>query len=149
MSFIRRLLFGGVKTSEDPTGTTGNGIIAESESKETDEPVVEGKFTPRTLSNYNGHDTDKIFIAVRGKIYDCTQGRQFYGPSGPYSNFAGHDASRGLALNSFEFDVIRSWDQPIDDLQDLTKEQLNSLDEWEEHFARKYPCIGILVPESE
>ncbi|CDK24744.1 unnamed protein product [Kuraishia capsulata CBS 1993] len=65
-------------------------------------PVVQGEFTPRTLYKHNGFDTETIYIAVKGKVFDVSRARQFYGPSGPYSNFAGHDASRGLALNSFE-----------------------------------------------
>lgn len=104
MSFIKNLLFGGVKTSEDPTGLTGNGASNTNDSNKGSEPVVAGNFFPRTLSKFNGHDDEKIFIAIRGKVYDCTRGRQFYGPSGPYTNFAGHDASRGLALNSFDLD---------------------------------------------
>ncbi|CAI4052997.1 hypothetical protein SKDZ_16G1050 [Saccharomyces kudriavzevii ZP591] len=147
MSFIKNLLFGGVKTSEDPTGLTGSGGSNTNDSNKSNEPVVAGNFFPRTLSKFNGHDDEKIFIAIRGKVYDCTRGRQFYGPSGPYTNFAGHDASRGLALNSFDLEVVRDWDQPLDPLNDLTREQMDALDEWQEHFENKYPCIGTLIPE--
>lgn len=147
MSFIKNLLFGGYKTSEDPTGLSSDANSNNNSLGNTAEPVVEGKFYPRTLYKFNGHDDDKIFIAVKGKVFDCSQGRQFYGPSGPYSNFAGHDASRGLALNSFEMETVKDWDQPIDDLRDLTAEQLEVLDGWEEHFSKKYPCIGTLLAE--
>lgn len=145
MSFVKNFLFGGVKTSEDPTGLTGE--VADNQRAKTEEPIVEGKFFPRTLYKYNGHDDEKIFIAIKGKVFDCSQGRQFYGPSGPYSNFAGHDASRGLATNSFELDTLRHWDQPMDDLSDLTGQDMESLNGWLEHFQNKYPCIGELVPE--
>jgi len=94
MSFIKDFFFPPAKTA-DPTADTSN-------SNSKVEPIVEGEFTPRKLSVFNGHDDEKIFMAVKGNVYDVTSGRQFYGPSGPYSNFAGHDASRGLALNSFE-----------------------------------------------
>ncbi|KAH3664317.1 hypothetical protein WICMUC_005845 [Wickerhamomyces mucosus] len=141
MSFIKDLLFP-VKTS-DPTTDSSTSISTST----TKEPIVEGLFTPRTLSKFNGHDDEKIFIAVKGQVFDVSTGRQFYGPSGPYSNFAGHDASRGLALNSFDFDTIRSWDQPIDDLNDLTDEDKDALNNWEEHFKKKYPIVGQLVAE--
>ncbi|EDO16535.1 hypothetical protein Kpol_1064p16 [Vanderwaltozyma polyspora DSM 70294] len=147
MSFLTNLLFGGVKSSADPTGLStesGSGIM---ESNNVEEPIVAGQFYPRTLYKFNGHDDEKIFIAVKGKVYDCSSGRQFYGPSGPYSNFAGHDASRGLALNSFEMDCVKDWDMPIDDLSGLTAEEISALNDWEEHFQGKYPCIGTLVPE--
>ncbi|KAG7847937.1 hypothetical protein KL941_002116 [Ogataea angusta] len=67
-----------------------------------DVAVEEQEFTPRTLYKYNGFDLEQIYIAVKGNVYDVSKARQFYGPSGPYSNFAGHDASRGLAKNSFD-----------------------------------------------
>ncbi|KAG7760414.1 hypothetical protein KL947_001258 [Ogataea haglerorum] len=67
-----------------------------------DVAVEEQEFTPRTLYKYNGFDLEQIYIAVKGNVYDVSKSRQFYGPSGPYSNFAGHDASRGLAKNSFD-----------------------------------------------
>ncbi|CCE62781.1 hypothetical protein TPHA_0D01400 [Tetrapisispora phaffii CBS 4417] len=148
MSFLTNLLFGGVKTSQDPTGLSGTTDPNILNSNSQSEPIVEGIFYPRTLSKYNGHDDEKIFIAIKGVVYDCTQGRQFYGPSGPYSNFAGHDASRGLALNSFDTDVVRDWDQAIDDLENLSEAEKNALDEWEQHFINKYPKIGTLVPEA-
>lgn len=136
MSFIKNFFFP-VQTA-DPTVDT---------PQATQDPIVEGKFTPRSLSRYNGHDDERIFIAVKGTVFDCTQGRQFYGPSGPYSNFAGHDASRGLALNSFELDNVKDWDQPLDNLADLAPEDKQALDGWEEHFKKKYPVVGELVAE--
>ncbi|AMD21158.1 HEL122Cp [Eremothecium sinecaudum] len=148
MSFVKNILLGGVKTSEDPTGVTNeNTENRESNSTSHKEPIVQTTFYPRTLYKFNGHDDEKIYIAIKGKVYDCSASRQFYGPSGPYSNFAGHDASRGLATNSFDIEMISSWDRPIDDLSDLSAQELEALDSWESHFERKYPCIGVLVPE--
>jgi membrane-associated progesterone receptor component len=136
MSFIKDFFFP-VKTS-DPT---------DDDTPSSNDPIIQGKFTPRTLSRYNGHDDPRIFIAVKGTVFDVSSGRQFYGPSGPYSNFAGHDASRGLALNSFDFDVIKSFGEGIDDLEGLNKEEQEALDGWEEHFKKKYPIVGDLVPD--
>ncbi|ODV96367.1 hypothetical protein PACTADRAFT_75506 [Pachysolen tannophilus NRRL Y-2460] len=123
--------------------------LGSNSSKDDEEPVLEGKFTPKTLYKFNGFDTEKIYIGVKGKVYDVSKGRNFYGPSGPYSNFAGHDASRGLALNSFDLECVRSFDEPLDPLDDLTREQQASLDGWEEMFKEKYPCIGTLVNEDD
>ncbi|CCD27311.1 Dap1p NDAI_0K01200 [Naumovozyma dairenensis CBS 421] len=157
MSFVKNMFFGGVSTSEDPTGLSNNNNDNSSPNgndsnqgggmNSNEEPIVAGKFFPRTLYKFNGHDDEKIFISILGKVYDCTQGRQFYGPSGPYANFAGHDASRGLAMNSFEMGCVRDWDQPMDDLSDLTQDQRDQLNDWYEFFQNKYPCIGVLVPE--
>lgn len=112
--------------------------------KEEEVHVVDGKFTPKSLVKYNGADHPKIFIAVRGKVYDVTQGKAFYGPGGPYANFGGRDALRGLAKNSFELDNLTAIDQPIDTLADLTSGEKESLDSWEEHFENKYPVVGTL-----
>lgn len=109
-----------------------------------DPTVVEGHFTPKTLLKYNGTDNPRIFMAVRGKVYDVSQGASFYGPGGPYENFAGRDASRGLAKNSFDIAMLTDIDKPLDTLTDLTKEELESLDNWEEHFEMKYKVVGTL-----
>ncbi|RCK59569.1 Damage response protein 1 [Candida viswanathii] len=106
--------------------------------------VVEGKFTPQSLAKYNGTDSPKIFIAVKNRVFDVSQGAAFYGPGGPYENFAGRDASRGLAKNSFDPEMLTSIDAPIDDLKDLTKVEIESLDGWEEHFENRYKIVGTL-----
>ncbi|KAK9703023.1 Dihydrodipicolinate synthase [Basidiobolus ranarum] len=79
------------------------------------ETTVFKSYTPRELSVFDGIASPKIFLGVKGKIYDVTAGKKFYGPGkcivnstalclyihvfvdGPYGNFAGRDASRGLA----------------------------------------------------
>ncbi|KAI3405992.1 DAP1 [Candida oxycetoniae] len=109
-----------------------------------DKSIVQGKFTPKTLAKYNGKDDPKIFIAVKNRVFDVTQGAAFYGPGGPYENFAGRDASRGLALNSFDPAVLTPIDQPIDDLKNLTKLELESLESWDEHFENRYKIVGTL-----
>ncbi|AOA64464.1 Cytochrome P450 protein Erg11p regulator protein [Komagataella phaffii CBS 7435] len=140
--FIKNILFAPLST-HDPLSNVQQTANAAKE----DEPIVEGRFTPKSLYKFNGFDTENIYIAVKRNVYDVSKARQFYGPSGPYSNFAGHDASRGLAKNSFEMDVIRSYGEPIDDLADLTPEELESLNGWESTFKSKYPVVGVLVDE--
>lgn len=104
-------------------------------------PTVFSCFSRQQLSSHNGLDLETIYIAVRGRVYDVSRSRQFYGPSGPYAVFAGNDASRGLALNNFD---VASWDQPRLPLDDLDAAALESLDGWEKMFKGKYPCVGKL-----
>lgn len=118
--------------------------ISNPDKSEASEPILEGKFTPQSLVKYNGSDDPKIFIAVRNRVFDVTMGAAFYGPGGPYENFAGRDASRGLARNSFEMECLTPIDQPIDNLKDLTSDEVESLDSWEEHFENKYRIVGTL-----
>lgn len=110
-------------------------------------PRVFATFTPRTLRPYNGSDNKLVYLAVEGKVFDVTAGSNFYGPGGPYENFAGRDASRGLAKNSFDEEMLTPINQPIDKLEDLTDDERRSLSDWKGHFEGKYLLVGKLVEE--
>ena len=103
-------------------------------------------FTPPELEPFNGTNNMPVYLAVRGKIFDVTSGRNFYGPGGPYANFAGRDASRGLAHGSFDEDMLTAdLNGPLDTLEDLDVEQKEALQGWEERFNEKYLVVGELV----
>ena len=117
-----------------------------------DEPIVFAYYTPLELSEFDGRKNQKILMGIRGRVYDVSAGRRFYGPEGPYGNFAGRDASRGLSKGSFDegkvhlirllgnsayygyLDMITPLDQPMDPLHDMTPEEQQALEDWEEHF---------------
>ncbi|KAI9706585.1 MAG: hypothetical protein M1836_003592 [Candelina mexicana] len=104
-------------------------------------------FTPPTLLPFNGKDNSPVYLAVRGQVFDVTPGKNFYGPSGPYANFAGRDASRGLACGSFDEDMLtKNLEGPLDTLNDLDEEALDTLNGWEERFKEKYLIVGELKP---
>ena len=87
-----------------------------------------------------------MYLAVRGKVFDVTPGRNFYGPGGPYENFAGRDASRGLACGSFDEDMLtKDLQGPLDTLEGLSDEGLEALKDWELRFLEKYLVVGKLV----
>lgn len=110
-------------------------------------PTVFRTFTPPSLFPYNGLNGMPVYLAVRGRVFDVTSGRNFYGPGGPYANFAGRDASRGLACGSFDEDMLtKDLDGPLDTLEDLDAEQLEAMRGWEERFEEKYLVVGKLVP---
>ncbi|RPA71165.1 cytochrome b5 [Ascobolus immersus RN42] len=117
-------------------------------------PVVHKKFTPTTLKPHNGVDLPTVYLAVQGKVYDCTPGKSFYGPGGPYANFAGRDASRGLAFGRFDEEMLEGGPQGfdkrgLDTLEDLGEEEKRGLQEWRGHFEGKYLVVGELVGEGE
>jgi membrane-associated progesterone receptor component len=77
------------------------------------------KYSPNTLEPFSGKDGGRILLAIDRKVFDVTAGRSFYGPGsylfhysrilfsdfpvdGMYGNFAGRDASRGMAKQSFD-----------------------------------------------
>ncbi|KAH8930053.1 cytochrome b5 [Atractiella rhizophila] len=112
------------------------------------EAVVWQKLTPRELRSYDGRDGGRVLLAIRGRIFDVSAGRGFYGPGGPYGNFAGRDASRGLAKQSFDDSMLTPVDAPIDELNDLTAAEWSNLRDWEGHFGNKYFVCGELVSNS-
>ncbi|OBA24445.1 cytochrome b5 [Metschnikowia bicuspidata var. bicuspidata NRRL YB-4993] len=114
------------------------------ETAQPQEPPVQTKFVPSTLSKYDGKNDTKVFIAIKGVVFDVTAGKGFYGPGGPYENFAGRDASRGLALNSFDPSVLTALNEPLDTLADLSLEEKESLENWKLHFEKKYIIVGSL-----
>jgi len=109
-------------------------------------PIVFRTFTPPALRPYNGtHDTP-VYLSVRGRVFDVSPGRNFYGPGGPYENFAGRDASRGLACGSFDEGMLTGdLEGPLDDLRGLGEGELEALGEWEGRFEEKYLVVGRLV----
>ncbi|KAI6779302.1 Damage response protein-like protein [Emericellopsis cladophorae] len=113
-------------------------------------PVVFKTYTPRTLLPFSGNDGGPVYFAVRGKVFDVSRGRNFYGPGGPYSNFAGRDASRGLACGSFDEEMLtKDLDGPLDTLSDLGRDEMEALQGWEERFNEKYDVVGRLVSVGE
>lgn len=99
-------------------------------------------FTPRTLLPNNGTNDKPVYLAVKGKVYDVTPGRNFYGPGGPYENFAGRDATRGLACQSFDEEMLtKDLDGPLDKCDDLTADQLENLSGWVERFDEKVSLL--------
>jgi len=111
-------------------------------------PVVRRKrltqkrdFKLEELRAFDGSDpTSSILMAVKGKVYDVTNGAGFYGPGGAYHAFAGRDASRALAKGSTE-----SEEADNTNLGDLTQEEKDTLNEWESHYQMKYEVVGNLV----
>ena len=65
-------------------------------------------------------------------------------PGGPYSGFAGRDASRGLA--TFSVDPVSD---DYDDLSDLKPSEMEQVQEWELQFSEKYDLVGKLLKPGE
>ena len=113
-------------------------------------PIVFRTLTPPELKPYNGENDMPVYLAVRGKVFDVTTGRNFYGPGGPYENFAGRDATRGLACGSFDDDMLtKDLQGPLDYLEGLGKDELQALQDWEDRFTEKYLVVGKLVSLAE
>ncbi|KAG0479103.1 hypothetical protein HPP92_013822 [Vanilla planifolia] len=104
------------------------------------EPVQIGEVTLEELKAYDGSNPKKpLLVAIKGNIYDVSRSRMFYGPGGPYSLFAGRDASRALALMSFDHNDLTG------NLEGLSDSELDVLQDWEEKFMEKYVKVGQLA----
>lgn len=112
--------------------------------------IVFRTFTPPELKPFNGENNAPVYLAVRGKVFDVTSGRNFYGPGGPYENFAGRDATRGLACGSFDEDMLtKDLRGPLDDLKGLGSTEMQALQDWEDRFTEKYLVVGKLISVGE
>lgn len=90
----------------------------------------------------DGYATAPIYLGAGDKVYDVSFGGVgFYGTGGPYNRFAGKNASRALALMSF--DPADCANTSVDDLSDKQKKVLA---DWIKTFEEKkgYPCVGGL-----
>eukprot|EP00455_Lapot_gusevi_P009817 TRINITY_DN1440_c0_g1_i1.p1 TRINITY_DN1440_c0_g1~~TRINITY_DN1440_c0_g1_i1.p1 ORF type:complete len:128 (+),score=28.10 TRINITY_DN1440_c0_g1_i1:82-465(+) len=95
------------------------------------------------LRHFNGvqsaeNPESKIYVCVRGKVYDVTRAAHFYGPGESYHIFAGHDASRALAKTALSPEEL---DQPIEDLDETQK---NTLNDWIKKYDAKYPVVATV-----
>ncbi|CAL4084292.1 unnamed protein product [Meganyctiphanes norvegica] len=112
-----------------------------SDSVPEEPPVPKLKKQDMTLEKLRQYDGTgeygRVCVAVNSNIFDVTRGTKFYGPGGPYSAFAGHDATRALATFS-----VNDVKDEYDDLSDLSSTQMDSVREWEMQFTEKYEYIG-------
>lgn len=109
-------------------------------------PLEKHDMSLSELKQYDGRGADgRVCIAIMGKVFDCTRGRKFYGPNGPYCTFAGRDATRALA--TFDVNAVtEEWD----DHKDLTPGQISSVEEWQMQLSERYDFVGELIrPEDQ
>ena len=100
------------------------------------EKMPKRDFTLVDLKEFDGVKSNgRILIGILGRVFDVSAAHQFYGPGGPYSVFAGRDASRALATFSVEPDQFK---ETYDDLSDLKPSQMDQVKEWEMQFLGSF-----------
>eukprot|EP01083_Nonionella_stella_P279044 949132_1 len=98
-------------------------------------------FTLKEINECNGVNTNKILICIDGLVFDCSSGKNKYGPKGGYHIFAGHDITYALAMNSLKQDNVDKFG-----VCQFNQEQLTRLNGWKTFFLDKYELIGRLQP---
>jgi membrane-associated progesterone receptor component len=109
----------------------------------------DGTKESRTLRGELVEDEDPkpVYLSINTIVFDVSDGKNFYGPGGPYENFAGHEC--GVALAKMSFDATH-----VDDLEGIATlkfTEKNDLEGWIEKFTyyRNYPIVGKYVPASK
>ena len=95
-----------------------------------------------TEDELKGYGTYPIYLGAYDKVFDVSFGGvPMYGKDGPYNRFAGKDASRALALMSFDPN-----DAANPDISDLEEKQVKVLHDWVKKFEENkgYPIVGRL-----
>ncbi|EEH56354.1 uncharacterized protein MICPUCDRAFT_18054 [Micromonas pusilla CCMP1545] len=99
-----------------------------------------GDLTNEELRRYDGSNPAlPILLAAKGRIFDMTRGRDFYGKGGPYNCFAGIDCSRALAKVSLEKKDLNA------NCADLFASERDVLNDWVAKFEAKYPVVGNVL----
>jgi membrane-associated progesterone receptor component len=123
------------------------------EEEEEEEPDPVRNFTMKQLRHFDGKNDENmdelkpVYLSLGGTVFDVSKGRDFYGPGGPYEQFAGRECGVALATMSFDEELL-------DDLagcETLGVGDKGELENWQEKFEhyRCYPIKGRLVPDSK
>ncbi|XP_003727182.1 neudesin [Strongylocentrotus purpuratus] len=98
-------------------------------------------FTDVEIAQYDGSHPDlPIYMAIKGVVFDVTQGKEFYGKDAPYNALVGRDSTRAVAKMSLEPDDLTS------DVTGLSDAYLDSLeDTFKNVYKAKYPVVGHMT----
>lgn len=104
------------------------------------DPPKDDPITVEELSRANGVLSPKLYVAIKGTVFDVTRNAEAYGVGKGYHVFVGKDASRGLAKSSLKPE------DAVADYSDLTDKQKGVLDDWHSFFSQRYNIVGRVVP---
>jgi membrane-associated progesterone receptor component len=138
-----------------PTPKENNNNNAVIPADDADPPDPPRNFTKAQLRHFDGGSTSgdgnskfatpprPVYLSVKSIVFDVSQGRDFYGPGGPYETFAGRECGAALAKMAFD-------EQYLDDpslCDHLNFGEKSTLDDWLQKFEhyRCYPIVGRLV----
>jgi predicted heme/steroid binding protein len=101
------------------------------------------EMTKDELIEMNGEDGKPLYLAIRGRIYDVSEGRKFYGKGRSYHHFIGRDATRAFATNCKLKACL------VSNLDGLSKADKKEIDRWVElyEFHDKYSYVGKLISD--
>jgi len=96
-------------------------------------------FSKEELKKYDGSpDSPGLYLAILGKVYDVSKGKDYYGPGGGYAFFSARDGSRAFVTGQFDEEGL------IEDTTGLPLQDYLGLKEWEEFYESDYTRVGVL-----
>ncbi|KIM31395.1 hypothetical protein M408DRAFT_327619 [Serendipita vermifera MAFF 305830] len=96
-------------------------------------------FTLEELKQYDGSGPEgKIYVSVKGTVFDVSAKKEMYGPGASYHVFAGKDASKGLGMSSTKPE------DAVPDYSTLDAASMKTLDGWYEFFQKRYSVMGTV-----
>jgi len=109
------------------------------EEVKSERSTKEKVFSASELAKYDGSKgSPGLFLSMLGIVYDVSKGKEYYGPGGGYSFFAGKDASRAFVSGQFDEEGL------ISDVSGLTSADYLGLDEWSTFYEKDYVRVGLL-----
>ncbi|KAF9465415.1 cytochrome b5-like heme/steroid binding domain-containing protein [Collybia nuda] len=103
-------------------------------------PPKDDPYTLEELKEYDGSKPgSKIYVAIKGTIFDVTHKADVYGPGRSYSIFAGKDGSKGLGMSSLKPE------HAVADYSDLNESDMKVLNDWHSFFSKRYNIVGKVV----
>ncbi|KAF9436961.1 hypothetical protein BGZ76_002412 [Entomortierella beljakovae] len=95
-------------------------------------------FSVEELSQFDGSkgEDSKIYVGIKGTVFDVSAKKAMYGPGAGYSVFAGKDASKALGKSSLKPEDC------IADYSELNETERKTLDDWYIFFEKRYAIVG-------
>mmetsp|Transcript_111 Transcript_111/g.143 ORF Transcript_111/g.143 Transcript_111/m.143 type:complete len:449 (+) Transcript_111:84-1430(+) len=96
--------------------------------------------TAEELGFYDGTNDRPIYLAVKGRVYDVSEGKAFYGKGRSYYHFVAKDATRAFATGCVQKACL------VSSLEGLSADEKMEADRWIEFFEfhDKYKLVASL-----
>jgi len=92
------------------------------------------------LATYSAKASNgKIYLAILGKVFDVTMGKQHYGKGGSYSFFTGIDGTKAFVSGDFNKVGL------VDNIDTLTDDECVALNDWVKFYENEYTYIGKVI----
>lgn len=104
------------------------------------------EYTLKDLKHFDGIKNPKVYVLIRGIVFDVTSNEKLYAPGKSYHRLTGKDITRLLGFNRFELKIDEAEEGSLlattwyaDDLDD---KQNAIIDQWIVFFKKRYNIVA-------